>query len=115
VSDNGLRKRCLNLEIPLPPRGYWAKVKAGLQVPPKPALPTLKVKTQAIVLKDANREQEIEFIDISGQSTEVLKNLDGMGYFTNSLKKILLSGAGKLKFRKKLIRIIPWSLNIKKK
>lgn len=78
LSDNGLRKRCLNLEIPVPPRGYWAKLKAGLQVPPKPALPNLKVKTQAIVLKDTKQEREIEFIDIGSQSTEVLKTLAGM-------------------------------------
>lgn len=78
LSDNGLRKRCLNLEIPVPPRGYWAKLKAGLQVPPKPALPTLKVKMQAIVLKDTKQEREIEFIDIGSQSIEVLKTLAGM-------------------------------------
>lgn len=78
VSDNGLRKRCLNLEIPVPPRGYWAKLKAGLQVPPKPALPTLKAKTQAMVLKDTKQEREIEFIDIGSLSTEVLKTLSGM-------------------------------------
>ncbi|WP_312338001.1 hypothetical protein [Anaerospora hongkongensis] len=78
LSDNGLRKRCLSLDIPVPPRGYWAKIKAGLQVPAKPTLPTLKVKKQAFVLKDKKQEREIEFIDISSQSTEVLKTLAGM-------------------------------------
>lgn len=102
LSDNGLRKRCLNLEIPLPPRGYWAKVKAGLQVPPKPALPTLKVKTQAIVLKDANWEQEIEFIDIRGQSTEVLKNLDGMGVLHQQSQEDFAKWCRKIKVPKKV-------------
>lgn len=40
--------------------------------------PTLKVKTQAFVLKDIKQEREIEFIDINSQPTEVLKTLAGM-------------------------------------
>ena len=32
ISDNALRKRCINLNIPLPERGYWAKLKAGKAV-----------------------------------------------------------------------------------
>lgn len=38
ISDNGLRKHCKRLGIPLPSSGYWAKVKAGQKVS-KPALP----------------------------------------------------------------------------
>ena len=33
MSDNGLRKHCKTLGIPLPPLGYWARIKAGQQVP----------------------------------------------------------------------------------
>src|SRR6185369_4046909 len=32
LSDNGLRKVCVSLEIPVPPRGYWAKLAAGHKV-----------------------------------------------------------------------------------
>lgn len=32
VSDNAVRKWCINLNIPLPERGYWAKLKAGQKV-----------------------------------------------------------------------------------
>ena len=32
VSDNAVRKWCINLNIPLPERGYWAKLKAGQSV-----------------------------------------------------------------------------------
>jgi hypothetical protein len=39
VSDNGLRKRCKALNIPLPPLGYWAKVRAGKSVADRPPLP----------------------------------------------------------------------------
>jgi hypothetical protein len=38
ISDVGLAKACRSHHIPLPGRGYWAKVEAG-QEPPQPALP----------------------------------------------------------------------------
>lgn len=38
ISDVGLAKICKAAHIPLPPRGYWAKVEAG-QSPPKAVLP----------------------------------------------------------------------------
>lgn len=41
LSDVGLVKICTKLGIPVPPRGYWAKVKAGrpTRKTPLPALP----------------------------------------------------------------------------
>lgn len=41
LSDVGLVKTCKKLGIPVPPRGYWAKVKAGRRTRkvPLPALP----------------------------------------------------------------------------
>ena len=33
MSDNGLRKHCKTLGIPLPSLGYWARIKAGQKVP----------------------------------------------------------------------------------
>lgn len=38
MSDNGLAKACKRAIIPLPPRGYWAKIRAGHKVE-KPDLP----------------------------------------------------------------------------
>lgn len=38
LSDNGLRKHCRKYGIPLPPPGYWARVRSGQKVQ-KPALP----------------------------------------------------------------------------
>ena len=38
VSDTALAKACRRLNVPLPPRGYWAKVRAGASVS-IPALP----------------------------------------------------------------------------
>jgi hypothetical protein len=39
VSDVAITKACRLLDIPKPPRGYWAKKAAGLTVPAKPSLP----------------------------------------------------------------------------
>lgn len=36
LSDNGIRKVCKALRIPLPQRGYWAKITAGQSVPTPP-------------------------------------------------------------------------------
>ena len=33
LSDNGVRKACIALNIPLPKAGYWAKIAAGHQIP----------------------------------------------------------------------------------
>lgn len=43
LSDVGLAKICKRLQIPLPRRGYWAKLKAGRKAPKAP-LPTLDSK-----------------------------------------------------------------------
>ncbi|MDP9975262.1 hypothetical protein J2W39_006551 [Variovorax paradoxus] len=39
ISDVGLAKACRRHAVPVPPRGFWAKLKAG-QKPPRTALPT---------------------------------------------------------------------------
>jgi hypothetical protein len=41
LSGPGLSKACRRLRIPLPPRGYWAKLAAGRR-PRRPALPALE-------------------------------------------------------------------------
>jgi hypothetical protein len=44
LSDVGLRKICVSLDIPMPPRGHWAKLAAGKKVP-KPQLHQTTVPT----------------------------------------------------------------------
>jgi len=39
ISGVALGKTCRKLAVPLPPRGYWARVRAGRKVPPRPPLP----------------------------------------------------------------------------
>ncbi len=59
LSDVGLRKICVKFGIPIPPRGYWARLQFGKQ-DPRPALPFEKNNPQ-ILLPDeatvASREQ----------------------------------------------------------
>jgi hypothetical protein len=38
LTDNGIRKRCKKMNIPLPKAGHWAKIRHGYKVP-KPKLP----------------------------------------------------------------------------
>lgn len=42
ISDQGLRKVCKKIQVPVPPRGYWARTRAGQRVsrPRLPELPT---------------------------------------------------------------------------
>lgn len=44
LSDVGLRKICVTLDVPLPPRGHWAKLAAGKSVP-KPTLRETTART----------------------------------------------------------------------
>lgn len=48
LSDAGLRKICLKHRIPLPPRGYWAKLAAGKSVRPI-ALAAVKVEADIVI------------------------------------------------------------------
>ena len=41
ISDVALTKVCKQLQVPKPPRGYWAKKQNGRRVPRRPRLPTL--------------------------------------------------------------------------
>lgn len=101
ISDNGLRKRCIKLQIPLPPLGYWAKVKAGAKIP-KPKLPVLKVKEETIVLKNVKHEHEMELIDIGARSTEELKKLGGLEVFTPRSREAFEKWCGKVHVPKKV-------------
>ena len=44
LSGPGLKKVCRRLSVPVPPRGYWAKLRAGKSVR-RPALPGLETPT----------------------------------------------------------------------
>jgi len=56
LSDNGLRKVCRRLNVPVPSRGYWAKVEAGHTVR-KVALPKEAKRTATEVWMEPKREK----------------------------------------------------------
>ena len=56
MSDNGLRKICRKLDVPFPPAGYWAKVRAGKPVS-KPSLPKVKTPPNEDRPKTGERRQ----------------------------------------------------------
>jgi hypothetical protein len=47
ISDVALRKICQKLAVPLPPRGYWARIEAGRH-PRRPALPKHSGRTEIV-------------------------------------------------------------------
>jgi hypothetical protein len=47
ISDVALRKICQKLAVPLPPRGYWARIEAGSQ-PRRPTLPKHSGRTEIV-------------------------------------------------------------------
>ena len=59
ISDVGLAKACRRHAVPVPPRGYWAKLKAG-QKPPQTPLPTpeLDVVVQFATSDPEERERQ---------------------------------------------------------
>lgn len=63
MSDVGLRKICITLDIPMPPRGYWAKIAAGKKIS-KPTLhettaPTTYQRVMNIVEVDPVVEERV--------------------------------------------------------
>ena len=82
LTDNGLRKHCVSMNIPTPPMGYWAKLQNGKQVEKMPLPDDYQVKKQSVDLREVDmnnvsidlnppvnkqkiREQEISAGDIS--------------------------------------------------
>lgn len=47
LSDVAVAKRCRQVQVPVPPRGYWARVAAG-QTPTKPPLPKYRDSSSSI-------------------------------------------------------------------
>jgi hypothetical protein len=84
VSDNGLRKRCIKLQIPLPPAGYWAKLQAGKPVPPRPELPPWKYHYYQ---EAARPNRLIYYIDVDELTREQLEALEPMDLLTPESKE----------------------------
>ena len=57
ISDNGIRKKCIKLDIPLPPRGYWQKIRFNKKIR-KPKL-SFEKYSQDVVIVFFKEESEI--------------------------------------------------------
>lgn len=53
ISDVALRKHCKKLNVPLPPKGYWSQIRAGLPRK-KPPLPKHQGEDRIVVFKYGN-------------------------------------------------------------
>lgn len=74
ISDVALAKRCKNLQVPTPPRGYWARVRAGQSL----KRPPLKAFVEE--LWNARRELPAGQVQLSELQSEFLhRALDELG------------------------------------
>jgi hypothetical protein len=55
ISDVALAKRCLQANIPMPPRGYWAKLEAGKSRHARPPLPLRLPGSRDVISFDQSR------------------------------------------------------------
>ncbi len=109
LSDNGVRKRCTSLNIPVPPFGYWAKKKAGKVVANRPPLPPYNEivlddiqdnKRGVMVGPPAKKTNSLELRDLDNMQIEQLSAMHGldliepssMEYFTNWLNSLAVPG-----------------------
>jgi hypothetical protein len=90
ISDVGLRKICVSLDIPVPPRGYWEKLAAGKAVNKPSLLPTkgattyrrsvfknpqddeLSLRTQVRIDEDAARAPDVPTVSMRTSIDECL-------------------------------------------
>lgn len=110
LSDNGVRKRCKSLNIPVPPFGYWPKKKAGKKVAERPPLPPYN---EIVLDNDIQKDERsitqnlpikktgsLELRDLDDMQVEKLSALHGldlvapgsMEYFNNWLDSIVVPG-----------------------
>ncbi|MDK2926238.1 MAG: hypothetical protein PWQ41_2012 [Bacillota bacterium] len=57
ISDVALRKHCKKLNVPLPPKGYWSQIRAGLPAK-RPPLPKHLGEDRIVVFKYGSGEQK---------------------------------------------------------
>jgi hypothetical protein len=63
LSDNGLRKVCKRLNVPIPWRGYWAKVEAGHRVKQTPLPPVAEPRVTQIWVQPKREKTEKDAAD----------------------------------------------------
>lgn len=90
LSDSGLAKICARLAVPIPPRGYWAKLESG-QKPCIPVLPKATGKIQETVeIRRPSPRPDIELIP--EPVVLVADNLRGMHPLVKATEEDLSGG-----------------------
>lgn len=97
ISDTALRKRCIKLNIPIPPRGYWEKVRSGQKIK-KPSLPkvfgNLGYVVRDSIIKYRYNNKEL--------SDEELRQLEELGLLTNETKALIIKKCNNTKVKRQL-------------
>ncbi len=97
ISDNGLRKRCKKLGIPLPTAGYWAKVYAG-QTIKKPSLPKVFGDLRRYVRNYVIKYKK----DINEYNDTELKLAEDLYLLTDSTQEYINQTCSKIEVKKTL-------------
>lgn len=106
ISDNALRKRCIKLNIPIPPRGYWEKIRSGQKIK-KPSLPKVFGSLRNVV-----RDSIIKYKYNSKElSDEELLGLGELGLLSEETKLLIKEKCNNTIVKKQLRN--PHSLIIK--
>lgn len=58
ISDVGFSKLCRRVDVPLPPRGYWTKLKFGKRVRKPPLKPCVDPKDETVVIAEHERPEQ---------------------------------------------------------
>ena len=75
LSDRGLAKTCARMGIPVPGRGYWARVQSG-RVPPQTKLSKIKAGQQSVVVLNKRGhilEKTKELQEVAGHIESVME------------------------------------------
>lgn len=72
LSDNGLRKLCLRLKVPVPERGYWAKKAVG-KARVRPQLPVLAGMPESEEVTMATRDESTPSLAMRAETKATLK------------------------------------------
>ena len=97
MSDNGLRKHLKRLWIPLPPSGYWAKVKAGQKVS-KPDLPDVRGELKKYVYSYIVKYRK----DTDQLADDVLIASEGLSLLTDDTISFIRETCSQIKVKKQL-------------
>jgi hypothetical protein len=87
ISDVGLKKICRALNVPTPPRGYWAKVQNNINVAkiPLPKLKSGQPSTYTIQKRDLMNQKPDNIVEkLSDEAVEIISALKAQKPIINS-------------------------------